>query len=139
MPIGQLSGDNRPLVVIALKLIIAEIMTPSSKFERGYMAGAIACGHYTLGLILVSFADIFLPYNIWTMVGLSVGYWIIKESRDLRRKGNVMDGLRDSAFVALGVFSLNPLIVALAIGAESLNREVRYLAASRESLPPFPI
>lgn len=89
-----------------LKSIWREIVTPSKLDEPPYYIMLIAVGHALLG---ASFA--WVDFGV-VLVGIRIlvpaVYWLWKERADLRKGGNVADGILDAAFVALGTTYAGP-------------------------------
>lgn len=84
--------------------IWAEIMTPSTfsgPLEKAYRRAVIGLAHAMLGAALVGA----LPGYGWPL-GLALGaiYWWGKERGDLRRGGDLMDGIEDALMVSLGAW-----------------------------------
>lgn len=75
-----------------------EILTPSPADEKSYRFTVVAISHAMLGAV-------------FSFLGLLFGfaYWVLKERKDLRRQGNLWDGLIDTAFVVIGTFYSGPI------------------------------
>lgn len=98
-----------------------EILTPSPPDEKPYKFALIAIGHAILGATF-SFAGLLFGF----------AYWLIKERKDLRRNGSLMDGLIDTGFVLVGTQYSGPewwpiTIVLLAGFGGVLKETVRRL------------
>lgn len=74
-----------------LRDLWGEILTPSAETETTHKATVVGISHVMLG---AAFAP--LGYAVAAL------YWFLKERKDLRRKGALIDGLIDTAFVTLG-------------------------------------
>ena len=79
-------------------------MTPSTfsgPLEKAYRRAVIGLAHAMLGAALVSA----MPGYGWPL-GLALGvlYWWGKERGDLRRGGDLMDGVEDALMVSLGAW-----------------------------------
>ena len=94
-----------------LAQLVEEILTPSARDEDAYTWAVIGIGHAMLGAAIAAVLgwlvppEVALPFVVapgW--LALAVGYWWIKERRDLRRGGRWLDGATDALFVGLGAF-----------------------------------
>lgn len=89
-----------------VKSIWAEIVTPSKLNEPPYYVMLIAVGHALLG---ASFAWVdFGVVLVGVRLLVPLVYWLWKERADLRKGGNVADGVIDAGFVALGTTYAGP-------------------------------
>ena len=91
----------------SIKLVVKELFVPSEKDESPYTALVIGIGHAMVGAAIITM----LPANLGaaSVIGLTIArftiaifYWLLKESGDIKRGGNFLDGLKDSAWVLLG-------------------------------------
>lgn len=85
-------------------VIFAELATPSGQvgpLDRAYRRAVIGIGHAMLGAALVAT----LPGYGWAL-GLALGvlYWLAKERGDLRRGGDLKDGIEDALMVSMGAW-----------------------------------
>ena len=99
-----------------LKNLFEEMMTPSTKDESAYLWAAIAATHGLMGAAVACL----LPASFWISLGLTAAYAYFKERGDLRRNGRLGDGMVDTFFVGLGLFSpilpLAPALILLCVG-----------------------
>lgn len=87
-------------MISTLRSIWREIVTPSLADEPPYTILLIAIAHAVLGASL-AMIDAGLPVAV-ARAAIPLAYWLLKERGDLKRGGNVVDGLVDTAFVAFG-------------------------------------
>jgi hypothetical protein len=100
-----------------IDLILAELNTPTGRVgplsvEYGRATGAI--GHAVLGSVPCAF---FGAWGLAAALPLAGLYWLAKERGDLRRGGDVWDGLEDAVMVSLGAWYGVAWWPALLIGA----------------------
>lgn len=77
----------------------ADLLTPSG-YGTPYTAGTSAVAHGLLGACVA-------PFGWWGLsaaLSVALAYWLLKERGDLKRGGAVLDGLEDTAMVALGTY-----------------------------------
>lgn len=88
----------------ALTTLWNTILTPSPRREDGYTWVVIALGHVMLGAAL---AGVLSGYGnsvpLLLRLSCSVCYWLMKECRDIRRGGTVVDSISDTAWVGYGL------------------------------------
>lgn len=80
------------------KALWKSAMTPSAPNETPYQFVVIAIGHAMVGAAMS-----------WGGFMVAALYWFVKERRDLKRGGAWLDGLVDTAFVALGLAYSGPI------------------------------
>ena len=85
-----------------LSEIWAELRTPEVG-GNWYAWATIATGHVLLGALFITAASLWGSFEGMGVL-IAVFYWLIKETRDLRRGGIGRDGLTDLGFVYLGTF-----------------------------------
>lgn len=90
-----------------------EIWTPSPRDETLYAWSIIALAHASFGAALAWASAWFFQPSILTAAGAALAYFVLKEYRDLRRKGSMADSIVDAGFVGLGAAS--PLVPAYPI------------------------
>ena len=91
-------------VVSTLDAIWREINTPSGQtgpLDAAYRRAVIGMAHALLG---AAFAGLLGWYGLGAAYLLGLAYWLAKERGDLRRGGDVRDGLEDAVMVSLGTF-----------------------------------
>jgi hypothetical protein len=89
---------------IMIDLIWREINTPSGltgPLDAAYRRAVVGMGHALLG---AAFSGVFGGYGLGAAFVLALAYWLAKERGDLRRGGDVRDGLEDALMVSLGAF-----------------------------------
>lgn len=86
------------IVLEVVRDLWCEVLTPSPPDEKPYKFTVIAISHAMLGAVF-SFAGLLFGF----------AYWFLKERDDLRRQGNLWDGLIDTAFVVIGTFYSGPI------------------------------
>jgi hypothetical protein len=87
-----------------LDLIWQEINTPTGQqgpLDAAYRRAVVGIAHAMLGAALVA---PFGWYGLGAALGIALGYWLAKERGDLRRGGDLRDGLEDALMVSLGAF-----------------------------------
>lgn len=106
----------------AIRRLLTEIAQPT--IGGGYLWAVIAIGHVMLGAVL---QGILGAAGAGARLAIGMGYWLIKERRDLRRGGSLRDGLADAALVAVGAFYSGPrwwpVAVFAAVTAGAVLRE----------------
>ena len=97
-----------------------DLMEPSE--GTPYQRAVIGAGHALVGAALIAIVPV--EYLVTARVGLAVIYWMLKEAGDLKRGGDLRDGLEDAAFVWLGAFYGPwwwPLLILGAMGCVGLT------------------
>jgi hypothetical protein len=87
-----------------IDLIWREIETPSGQsgpLSAAYLRAVVGMGHALLGAAL---SAPFGWYGLGAALALALVYWLAKERGDLRRGGDMRDGLEDALMVSLGAF-----------------------------------
>jgi hypothetical protein len=87
-----------------LDLIWQEINTPTGQqgpLSAAYLRAVVGMGHALLGAAL---AAPFGWYGLGAALVLALVYWLAKERGDLRRGGDLRDGVEDALMVSLGAF-----------------------------------
>ena len=85
-------------------LIMAEISTPTGQvgpLGGAYLRAVSGMGHAVLGAAFCA------PFGWWGLgaaLAVAVVYWLVKERGDLRRGGDVWDGVEDAICVSLGAW-----------------------------------
>lgn len=82
-----------------MRLLLADILTPSARDETPYFAAVIFIGHAMLGAGLDGMG---LVGPLGGAAGVAVVYFVLKERADLNRGGGLLDSLIDAGGVALG-------------------------------------
>ena len=91
-------------MVSTLDAIWAEINTPSGQqgpLGAAYLRAVVGMGHALLGAAFVAPLGL---YGLPAAYLLGLVYWLAKERGDLRRGGDLRDGLEDAVMVSLGAF-----------------------------------
>jgi len=99
-----------------------EIETPSNQvgpIAAAYRRATSAIGHALLGASIASLLSQWWGAGLVIMqIAVVLAYWTLKERGDLRRGGDLADGLEDAAMVGIGTFYVGPwewpLVVLLA-------------------------
>ena len=79
-----------------------DLMEPSE--GTPYSRAVIGAGHALVGAAIVSLLPDWALVAASVRVLVAVLYWTLKEAGDLRRGGDLRDGLEDAAFVWLGAY-----------------------------------
>ena len=77
----------------------ADLLTPSG-YGTPYTAGTSAVAHGLLGACVAPFGW----HGLLAALSVALAYWLLKERGDLARGGAWLDGLEDTAMVAIGTY-----------------------------------
>ncbi len=110
----------------ALRQLIGTILMPSPRDESGYDWAVIGIGHVMLGAAL---QGVLGASGAALRLSIAMAYWAVKERGDLKRGGNLRDGLVDAALVAYGACYQGPrwwpVALLLAVCAGAVVKEAR--------------
>ncbi len=85
-------------------VIWREINTPTGQIgplHAAYVRSASGIGHAVLG---AAFCALFGLWGIVAACLIAAAYWLLKERGDLRRGGDLWDGIEDAICISLGAW-----------------------------------
>ncbi|MBV6637033.1 MAG: hypothetical protein KI788_14150 [Mameliella sp.] len=83
-----------------LAAALAEFRTPSPRNPDPHHRAATGFWHFGLGIPVGALVWVAGPMS--AMIAVGMGYFLVKELRDIKEGGRVADGVEDALFVAMG-------------------------------------